>query len=127
MADLETAVGQLPYITRTHESEIVAHVLQQQSHRRRGGVAIGEVLPAVLARLEINTTKENEHWDRSWTRVRIHTAFRFLGIPALSVHGALADHHRLMKAVWGRPSYVLPAWRNVVINRIERILTGSVK
>jgi transposase len=65
LADLETVVGQLPYNTRNHEAEIVAHVLQQQSHRRRGGVAIGEVLPAVLARLEVNTPKENEHGDRS--------------------------------------------------------------
>ncbi len=66
LSDLETVVGQLPYNTRSHEAEIVADVLkQQQMNRRRGGVAIGEVLPAVLARLEIKTTKENEHRDRS--------------------------------------------------------------
>ena len=64
LADLETVVEQLPYNTRNHEAEIVAHVLEQQAHRRRGGVAIGDVLPAVLARLEINTIK-NEHRDRS--------------------------------------------------------------
>ncbi len=65
LADLETAVGQLPYNTRSHEAKIVADVLQQQSNRHRGGVAIGEVLPAVLARLEIKTTIDNEHRDRS--------------------------------------------------------------
>jgi hypothetical protein len=65
LADLETAVGQLPYNTRSHEAEIVARVLEQQTHRRRADVTIGEVLPAVLARLGINTTKENKHRDRS--------------------------------------------------------------
>jgi hypothetical protein len=30
-----------------------------------GGVAIGALLPAVLARLDIKTTKENENRDRS--------------------------------------------------------------
>jgi transposase len=65
LADLETTVGQLPYNTRSHEAEIVADVLHQQTNRRRGVSAIGELLPAVLARLEIRTTKENEHRDRS--------------------------------------------------------------
>ncbi len=65
LADLKTAVGQLPYNTRSREAEIVAGVLQQQTNRRRGGVAIGALLPAVLARLEIKTTQENEHRDRS--------------------------------------------------------------
>ncbi len=63
LADLETAVGQLPYNTRSREAEIVADVLQQQTKRRRGVRAIGEVLPAVLARLGITTTTENG--DRS--------------------------------------------------------------
>ncbi len=65
LADLKTAVGQLPYNTRNYEAEIVADVLQQQTNRHRGGVAIGALLPAVLARLEIKTTKDNEHRDRS--------------------------------------------------------------
>ena len=65
LADLKTAVGQLPYNTRSHEAEVVAEVLQQQTKRRRGGVAIGALLPAVLARLEIKTTKDNENRDRS--------------------------------------------------------------
>ena len=29
-------------------------------------------------------------------------------------------------AVWGRPPYVLPVWRDVIINTTERILTGPV-
>jgi transposase len=65
LADLETAVGQLPYHTRNREAEIVAEVLQQRTHRRRGVSAIGELLPAVLARLGITTTTENENGDRS--------------------------------------------------------------
>jgi transposase len=65
LADLETAVGQLPYNTRSREAEIVADVLQQQTNRRRGVSAIGELLPAVLARLNIKTTTENENGDRS--------------------------------------------------------------
>ena len=65
LADLETAVGQLPYNTRNHEAEIVAEVLQLQTKRRRGVSAIGELLPAVLARLGITTTTENQKGDRS--------------------------------------------------------------
>ena len=65
LADLETAVGQLPYNTRNHEAKIVADVLQQQTNRRRGVRAIGELLPAVLARLGITTTTENQNGDRS--------------------------------------------------------------
>ena len=65
LADVETAVQQLPYNTRNHEAEIVAKVLQQQARRRRGGVAIGELLPAVLAKLGIKTTESNENRDRS--------------------------------------------------------------
>ncbi len=65
LADLETTVGQLPYDTRNREAEIVADVLQQHTHRRRGVRAIGDLLPAVLARLKINTTNEKENGDRS--------------------------------------------------------------
>jgi len=65
LANLNTAVGQLPCSTRRHEARIVADVLEQQANRRRGAVAIGELLPAVLARLEINTTQDNEPGDRS--------------------------------------------------------------
>ncbi len=64
LADLKNAVGQLPYKTCSYEAEIVADVLQQQTNRRRGAVAIGELLPAVLARLEIRI-KNNENGDRS--------------------------------------------------------------
>jgi len=64
LSDLETTVGQLPYNTRSHEAEIVAHVLEQQTKRRRGVSTIGELLPAVLARLKI-VTKHKENGDRS--------------------------------------------------------------
>ena len=65
LADLETAVGQLPYNTCNHEAEIVADVLQQHTRRRRGAGPLGDVLPAVLARLNIKTTEANKNRDRS--------------------------------------------------------------
>ena len=65
LADLKTAVQQLPYDTRRREAEVVAEVLRQQTRRRRGPVALATFLPAVLARLEIQTTEENENRDRS--------------------------------------------------------------
>ena len=64
LAELEEAIEQLPYNTRNHEAEIVAKVLQQQASRRRGSVAIGELLPAVLARLGVTTINTNESGDR---------------------------------------------------------------
>ncbi len=65
LADLETTVEQLPYNTRGHEAEVVSQVLQEHTSRRRGGVAIGELLPTVLARLNIRTSKDNQNRDRS--------------------------------------------------------------
>ena len=35
--------------------------------------------------------------------------------------------HMPDKAVWGRPSYVLPVWRNVIDNTTERVLTGPAE
>ena len=60
LADLEAAVGQLPYNTRNHEAEIVAEVLQQHANRRRGAGPIGDLLPAVLARLNIESPKKTK-------------------------------------------------------------------
>ena len=65
LADLETTVGQLPYNTCGREAEVVTNVLRKNTPRHKGGVAIGELLPAVLARLNITTTKENINGDRS--------------------------------------------------------------
>jgi hypothetical protein len=64
LADLEAAVEQLPCNTRRREAEVVANVLQQQTNRHRGSVAIGELLPAVLARLGINTRRDTEDENR---------------------------------------------------------------
>ena len=64
LADLETTVEQLPYDTRNHEAAVVANILQQQTSRRRGSVAIGELLPAVLARLGIHVSNTKESGDR---------------------------------------------------------------
>jgi hypothetical protein len=65
LADLETAVAQLPYKTCDHEAEVVAHVLQRHARRRRVPAPIGDVLPAVLARLNLRTTEANTNGDRS--------------------------------------------------------------
>jgi hypothetical protein len=65
LADLNATVGQLPYHTQGVEAQVVAEVLRQQTARRRGPVAIGTLLPAVLARLEINTTEQPKTRDRS--------------------------------------------------------------
>jgi len=51
--ELENAVDQLPFKTRNHEAKIVSEVLNQQT-RRRGPVQVGELLPAVLARLGVS-------------------------------------------------------------------------
>jgi transposase len=53
LADLQASVGQLPFPTRNREAEIVANVLKQQSKRRRGPASLGNLLPAVLARLGV--------------------------------------------------------------------------
>ena len=65
LADLEAAVEQLPYNTCDHEAEIVANVLEQHTRRRRGASLIGDVLPAVLARLNIKISEANKNRDRS--------------------------------------------------------------
>ena len=65
LADLEAAVEQLPYNTCNHEAEIVAEVLQQHQRRRRGAELIGDVLPAVLARLNLRINEANKNGDRS--------------------------------------------------------------
>ncbi len=57
LADLSKVVEQLPGHTRGHEAKVVAEVLRQNTSRKRGGVEIGTLLPAVLARLGINTTE----------------------------------------------------------------------
>jgi hypothetical protein len=65
LADLEAAVEQLPYNTCNHEAEIVADVLELQRRRRRGAEPIADVLPAVLARLNIRINEANKNGDRS--------------------------------------------------------------
>jgi hypothetical protein len=66
MEDLQATVSQLPYNTRHHEAQVVASVLEQHAtKRRRGAVAIGELMPAVLARLGVITTESKENRDRS--------------------------------------------------------------
>lgn len=65
LVDLEAAVGQLPCNTRNHEAEVVAEVLQQHASRRRGPGLVGDLLPAVLARLTVNHPEANKNGDRS--------------------------------------------------------------
>ena len=61
LADLQAAVEQLSYSTRNHEAKVVAELLRNNASRKRGGIAIGELLPAVLARLRITATEQTEH------------------------------------------------------------------
>jgi hypothetical protein len=61
LADLSKVVEQLPGHTRGHEAKVVAEVLRQNTSRKRGGVEIGTLLPAVLARLGINTTEVTQN------------------------------------------------------------------
>ena len=65
LVDLEATVEQLPYNTCDREAAVVAKVLAEHTPRRRGGVAIGELLPTILARLNIRTTRADENRDRS--------------------------------------------------------------
>ena len=65
LADLETAVQQLPYNTCGREAEVVRRVLEENTPRKRDAVAVGEILPAVLARLNIRSTQQNQNRDRS--------------------------------------------------------------
>jgi transposase len=53
LADLEAVVDQLLPEAKHHEARIVAEVLEQQAKRRRGPSQLGELLPAVLARLRV--------------------------------------------------------------------------
>lgn len=53
LTQLELCVPQLLCETRGHEAIIVSQVLQRQQARRRGPRRLGELLPAVLARLGV--------------------------------------------------------------------------
>ncbi len=48
------------------------------------------------------------------------------GIPAFSVHGALLDHHRLIRQFGAVPLMYYLFGENVIVNTTERILTGPV-
>jgi hypothetical protein len=65
LADMEAAEGQLPYNTCNQEAKIVADVLEQQTRRRQGPKPICDVLPAVLARLNIRINNSDINGDRS--------------------------------------------------------------
>lgn len=65
LVDLEAVVAQLPYNTCGREAQVVTKVLEANTPRKRDAVAVGEILPAVLARLNIRTQEENQHRDRS--------------------------------------------------------------
>ena len=65
LGDLETTVRQLPYNTCGREAEVVRRVLEQNTPRKRDAVAIGEILPAVLARLNIRAAEQDKNRDRS--------------------------------------------------------------
>lgn len=54
LAQLEHCIPQLSPKTRGHEAQVVSEVVQQQARRRRGTAPLGELLPAVLARLGVS-------------------------------------------------------------------------
>ena len=65
LTDLETAVTQFPGSVRRQEAEAVARALELPV-RREGCSSIGDLLPAVLARLrKMGSTKTTENGDRS--------------------------------------------------------------
>ena len=64
LADMQLVVQQLARSTCQHEATVVAEVLQHHALRKRGGVRIGDLLPAVLARLQTRIKDNNEHGDR---------------------------------------------------------------
>ena len=61
LADLQATVEQLPCHTRHHEANVLAEVLQHSASRKRGGIEIGALLPAVLARLGIGVNEITEN------------------------------------------------------------------
>jgi hypothetical protein len=58
--------------------------------------------------------------------VRIHTAYVGRGIPAFPVHGALTDHHRLIRQFGVAPLMYYLYGDNVIINVGEDPRMGSV-
>lgn len=60
LRDLQTAVTQLSMPTCRHEATVVAELLRQNSNRKRDGISIGALLPAVLARLQARSPGHTE-------------------------------------------------------------------
>jgi hypothetical protein len=58
LIDLQAVVDQLPKKAYTHEAQSLSETLDAATSRRRIPVLLGELLPAVLARLTAKTTGE---------------------------------------------------------------------
>jgi transposase len=58
LIDLQAVVDQLPKKAYTHEAQSLSERLNAETSRRRGPTRLGELLPAVLARLTTKTTGE---------------------------------------------------------------------
>lgn len=56
LVDLENAVTQLPMRTRGMEAEMVSVSLEQQARSRRGPTKLGELLPSILAKLNVTAS-----------------------------------------------------------------------
>ena len=77
LVDLQATVAQLPHKTCSHEANVVAGVLRHKANRKRGEVKLGELLPAVLAKLnaksaaspkpktDVTENENNENGGRS--------------------------------------------------------------
>jgi hypothetical protein len=60
LGDLQAVVDQLLPATRVKEAQILTQVLEQQARRRRGVQRLGELLPAVLARLGVKAAEAKD-------------------------------------------------------------------
>ena len=63
--DLEAALQQLPQTAYPHEEQSLAACLARQSRRRKGPTHLGEILPAILARLCPPQTSPNQTLSQS--------------------------------------------------------------
>lgn len=58
--DLDQALRQLPERMRREEGQTLARMLKETQQRRRGPVALGQIIPVVLARLGLNAIQSEQ-------------------------------------------------------------------
>lgn len=60
LEDLEQALRQLPARMQREEGQTLARMLKETQQRRRGPVALGQIIPVVLARLGLNAIQSEQ-------------------------------------------------------------------